>query len=91
MKTRYYLCSFTELERFVRSVRRHWLLDVQFEEDDNRARKDHSPENLTLIRRLALNLLNSNGLSKDSLRRRKLRAYLSDRYHAELIFGKKKT
>jgi predicted transposase YbfD/YdcC len=96
VETRYYLCSFIDLERFARSVRQHWaienqqhwVLDVQFGEDDNRTRKDHAPENLALIRRAALNLLNNNGPSKDSLRRRKLRACLSDCYRAELIFGK---
>jgi len=98
VETRYYLCSFNDLERFAVSVRRHWsienqqhwVLDVQFGEDDNRARKDHSAENLALIRRVALNLFNNNGPSKDSLRRRKLRACLSDRYRSELIFGKKR-
>jgi len=99
VETRYYLCSFNDLERFAVSVRRHWsienqqhwVLDVQFGEDDNRARKDHSAENLALIRRVALNLFNNNGPSKDSLRRRKLRACLSDRCRSELIFGKKGT
>jgi predicted transposase YbfD/YdcC len=98
VEIRYYLCSFTDLERFAQSVRQHWcienrqhwVLDVQFGEDGNRARKDHSPENLALIRRMALNLFNNHGSSKDSLRRRKLRACLSDRYRAELIFGKNK-
>jgi hypothetical protein len=66
-------------------------LDVQFGEGDNRVRKNHSPENLALIRRTALNLFNNSGPSKDSLHRRKLRACLNGRYRAELIFGKKKT
>jgi predicted transposase YbfD/YdcC len=87
------------VERFAQSARRHgcienrqhWVLDVQFGEDGNRARKDHSPENLALIRRMALNLLDNHGPSKDSLRRRKLRACLSDRHRGELIFGKNKT
>jgi predicted transposase YbfD/YdcC len=35
----------------------HWVLDVAFAEDRNRARKDAAPENLALLRRLALNLL----------------------------------
>jgi hypothetical protein len=34
----------------------HWVLDVTMSEDQSRSRKDHSPENLTLPRRLALNL-----------------------------------
>ena len=37
----------------------HWLLDVQFGEDGNRARMDHAPENLAVLRRLALNILRS--------------------------------
>lgn len=35
----------------------HWVLDVVLAEDANRARKDAAPENLALLRRLALNLL----------------------------------
>jgi len=35
----------------------HWVLDVVFREDDCRIRKDHAPENLAIVRRLALNLL----------------------------------
>jgi predicted transposase YbfD/YdcC len=37
----------------------HWVLDVQFGEDGKRARKDSAPENLALLRRLALNILRS--------------------------------
>jgi predicted transposase YbfD/YdcC len=39
--------------------RLHWVLDVQFGEDGNRSRKDHAPENLAILRRLALNILRS--------------------------------
>ena len=93
---RYYLCSFDGLERFADAVRghwgiengQHWVLDVQFGEDANRTRKDHSAENLALVRRMALNVIRHNGPSKDSLRRRKLRASLNDGYRYELIFGK---
>jgi predicted transposase YbfD/YdcC len=35
----------------------HWTLDVIFDEDDARARKNYAPENLAVIRRLALNIL----------------------------------
>jgi len=37
----------------------HWVLDVHFAEDGNRARKDNAPENLAILRRLALNILRS--------------------------------
>ena len=96
---RYYLSSLTGLERFADVVRghwaiengQHWVLDVQFGEDANRARKDHSAENLGLVRRMALNVIRHNGPSKDSLRVRKLRASLNDDYRFELIFGKPST
>ena len=34
----------------------HWVLDVVFDEDQARNRKDHGPQNLALLRKLALNL-----------------------------------
>jgi predicted transposase YbfD/YdcC len=37
--------------------RLHWVLDVHFAEDASRARKDNAPENLAILRRLALNIL----------------------------------
>jgi predicted transposase YbfD/YdcC len=37
--------------------RLHWVLDVVFAEDANRARKDHGPENLAILRRLAANIM----------------------------------
>ena len=35
----------------------HWVLDVDLREDAARSRKDNAPQNLVLIRKLALNLL----------------------------------
>jgi predicted transposase YbfD/YdcC len=35
----------------------HWILDVVFDEDAARTRKDYGPENLAVIRRLAQNIL----------------------------------
>ena len=64
-QTRYYLLSQVfDPARFNDIVRRHWgienslhwVLDVTIDEDRARNRKDHGPENLALLRRLALNL-----------------------------------
>jgi predicted transposase YbfD/YdcC len=38
----------------------HWVLDVDLDEDRARSRKDNAPQNLALIRKLALNLLRQN-------------------------------
>jgi predicted transposase YbfD/YdcC len=37
----------------------HWVLDVVFDEDRARNRKDNGPENLAIMRKLALNILRS--------------------------------
>lgn len=77
---RYYLTSLIDLPRFAETVRghwaiensQHWVLYVQFGEDAHRTRKEHSPANLALIRRMALNVIRHNGPSKHSLRLRKM-------------------
>ncbi len=92
---RCFLCSFSNRDRFAAIVRghwgienqQHWVLDVQFGEDACRTRKDHSAENLALIRRMTLNVLRHNGPPCDSIRRRKLRAALNDDYRLRLLLG----
>lgn len=46
----------------------HWVLDVTMHEDQSRIRKDHAPENLALLRRLALNLIKKTKRPKVSVR-----------------------
>ena len=38
----------------------HWSLDVVMNDDDHRARKDHAPESLAILRRIALNIIKGN-------------------------------
>jgi predicted transposase YbfD/YdcC len=49
----------------------HWTLDVTFDEDRSRVRKDHGPENLALLRRMAVSMLKAEG-SKGSIRGKRL-------------------
>ena len=42
----------------------HWTLDVVFDEDGARSRKNYAPENLAVIRRLALNILRSHPMRR---------------------------
>ena len=58
--------------------RTHWILDVAFNEDRSRARKDNAAHNLVTIRRFVLNLLRRNPETKHrSIKRRRRRASYS--------------
>jgi predicted transposase YbfD/YdcC len=59
--------------------RLHWVLDVHFAEDGNRARKDNAPENLAILRKLALNIHQTHPY-RASLRRKIKRAGWDDTY-----------
>jgi len=62
----------------------HWVLDVVFNEDRARNRKDHGPENLSILRKLALNLLGSHP-DKASMRRKIKRAGWDDDFLLSII------
>ena len=72
-EVQYYLSSLPPRVRtFARAVRGHWgienslhwVLDIAFREDESRLRKGHGPENLALLRRLAVSLLQNEGTEK---------------------------
>lgn len=48
----------------------HWVLDMVYDEDRNRTRKDHGPENLTFLRRLGISVLKNAKGCQGSIRRR---------------------
>ncbi len=60
----------------------HWSLDVTFREDANRTRKGKAPENLALLRRLALNVVKKDKekYAKRSLKARRFTASLNTDY-----------
>jgi predicted transposase YbfD/YdcC len=62
----------------------HWVLDVHFAEDRNRARKDNAPENLAALRRLALNILRTHPDSA-SIRRKIKRAGWDDAFLLSML------
>ena len=47
---------------------RHWVLDVTMNEDQRRVRPNHAPENLALLRRLALNRIKKTKRPQASVR-----------------------
>jgi predicted transposase YbfD/YdcC len=62
----------------------HWVLDAQFAEDRNRARKDNAPENLATLRRLALNILRTHP-DGASIRRKIKRAGWDDAFLLSML------
>lgn len=53
----------------------HWTLDVVFNEDQSRVRKDHAPQNMAIVRHVTLNMLNNakkqfKGISLKGLRKK---------------------
>jgi predicted transposase YbfD/YdcC len=62
----------------------HWVLDVGFDEDRARNRCDHGPENLTILRKLALNVLRS-ARPDISIRRKRKRSGWSDAFARSVL------
>ena len=62
----------------------HWHLDVTFLEDASRARKGYAAQNLSLIRKLALQVV-KNYTDKRSIKKRLFRASLNNEYMIDLV------
>jgi predicted transposase YbfD/YdcC len=58
----------------------HWSLDVTFNEDRCRIRKDSAPENIVALRHIALNLLRQEHTHRMSLRQKRLLCGLDEHY-----------
>ncbi len=96
VERRYYLTTLADTEQFAKTVRQHWfienqqhwVLDVCFSEDDNRARQNNQRSNRALINRSALNLLRANDDSNLSIKRRRIRASMNVDYRMKILFPK---
>jgi predicted transposase YbfD/YdcC len=91
---RYYLNSLGPgVARFAAAVRGHWgvenqvhwVLDVQMNEDQSRARTGHAPENLATLRRLALNLLRRDQTQSRGIKGKRLDAAWNHDYLLQLL------
>ncbi len=63
----------------------HWTLDVTFSEDACRVRTGHAPQNLALLRRIALNGLNREQSLKRSNRQKSNRAAMDNNYMLTIL------
>lgn len=64
----------------------HWQLDVTFDEDDNRVTKRNAAENLALLRRLTLSLLQAHP-AKLSIAKKRFAAALDPTFLEEVLRG----
>jgi predicted transposase YbfD/YdcC len=67
--------------------RLHWVLDVSFGEDGKTLRKDNAPQNLSLLRKIVLNLirLDKTDTIKASLRRKRKGAAWDDNMRMNML------
>jgi predicted transposase YbfD/YdcC len=65
----------------------HWVLDVVFREDDSRVRVGHAPENLAIVRHIALNLLRQDTSRRIGLANKRFRAALDTAYLRSILAG----
>ena len=63
----------------------HWVLDVAFNEDASRIRRDHGPENMALLRRMTLNMIKLDTSNKGSIKLKRKRAAWSTDYLEGLL------
>lgn len=93
-ETRYYISSLSsDAVRLSQAVRSHWLvenalhwvLDLVFLEDACRVRKDYAPENLAVIRHIALNLLSQETTLKVGIKNKRLRAGWDEDYLLKVL------
>lgn len=91
---RFYISSLKpETENLARAIRGHWgvenslhwVLDVTFGEDKKRIRKGDSAENSAVLRHIALNLLKGEKTFKASIKKKRLKSCMSNKYLGNVL------
>ena len=92
---RYHLASIPGAKHILGSVRSHWgienelhwTLDIAFDEDHCRVRKDHGSENFALLRHIALNLLKQEKTCLRGIKGKRLLAAWNQDYLLKVLDG----
>lgn len=92
---RYFVTSlkYNQMKDFMRGVRNHWhieinlhwSLDVSFDDDRNRTRTGNAQENLSIIKRIALNLLTKEKSSNIGIKAKRKKAGWDNKYLYKII------
>ena len=95
-ETRFYISSLeSDARQLLQAIRSHWgienslhwVLDIAFREDDSRIRTDHAPENMAVLRHIALNLLKQEQSAKCGIHAKRLKCAWDEDYLMQVLQG----
>lgn len=85
--------SYRQMKDFMRGVRSHWnieinlhwSLDVSFDDDRNRSRIGHAQKNLSILKRIALNMLSKENSSNIGIKAKRKKAGWDNDFLSKII------
>ena len=95
-QTRHFISSLPADAKAILKVKRshwkienqlHWVLDIAFRENESQVRKEHSAENLAVLRNVTLNLLKQEKTAKGGIHAKRLQAGQNNDYLLTILKG----
>lgn len=96
IQTRYFITSLDSQAEKILKVKRshwgienrlHWVLDIAFDEDRSRVRKDNAPQNFAVLRHIAVNLLKQEHTVKAGIKAKRLKCGWDADYLLKVLAG----
>ncbi len=96
VQDRYYITSLESDAKKILQAKRsywgienclHWVLDIAFNEDHSRVRKDNAPQNFAILRHMALNLLKLETTVKAGIKAKCLKCGWDTDYLLKVLAG----